>query len=197
MTSCSSLKSACLPGRHSLSAEDVSRQPAECIEWIKGGRTAPVATKLHQCAYLTPGRRMRKRRQKLFSLLSPALLMLFFFLGCCIFSHESLKKKKLPPGRLCNRRPLLHRSSSLISLAVWMPAVFVMTRVQSGGKLEPRRTGNWQIVFCPARIIISNTQRLRTQRTSAAKRRYQRAQGYVVHHDERRQRLHSSVGYAA
>lgn len=59
--------------------------------------------------------------------------------------------------------PVSTAAPSLILLAVWMPAVFVMTRVQSGGKLEPRRTGNWQVVFCPARIIISNT-----QRTSAA-----------------------------
>ena len=34
-----------------------------------------------------------------------------------------------------------------------------MTGVQSGGKLQPRRIQNWQIVFCPERIIISNTRR--------------------------------------
>lgn len=187
-TLCSSLKSACLLERKSLSAEDVScprRQPDALRGWwvhwggggglgvwgggIKGGRMAPVAPTLHQCNYLTAGQRMEKKWQKLFCCCRRRRCWCYsFFLPYCIFLtlKSKLKKSPLPPlqrgGHVSTAAP------SLSWLAVWMSAVFVMTRVQSGGKLEPRRTGNWQIVFCPARIIISNTQRLHAQRTSAA-----------------------------
>lgn len=144
----------------------------ECIEeeagvgGIKGGRMAPVAPTLHQCTYLTPGQRMEKKWQKFFCWRRRRSQFFFSFLTVYLTWKSWKKKSPLPPlqqgGHVSTAAP------SLSSLAVWMSAVFVMTRVQSGGKLEPRRTGNWQIVFCPARIIISNTQRLHAQRTSAA-----------------------------
>lgn len=102
-----------------------------------------------------------KEMTKAFLLLSSSLLMLFI-----LTLKSKVKKSPLPP--LQQGDHVSTAAPSLSWLAVWMSAVFVMTRVQSGGKLEPRRTGNWQIVFCPARIIISNTQRLHAQRTSAA-----------------------------
>lgn len=158
-----SLKSACWLEGKSFSAEDVSRQPAECTERIKGGRMVPVATKLHQCAYLTPGRRM-KRWQKLFFVVVVAVVVeaFFFFFFLAVFFNMKvwiIIIEKLLLATFAREEHVSTAASSLSSLAVLMPAVFVMTRVQSGGKLEPRRTGNWQIVFCPARIIISNTQR--------------------------------------
>lgn len=45
----------------------------------------------------------------------------------------------------------------LHALDIWISGISVMTRVQSGGKLEPHCFQNWQIVFCPERIITSNS----------------------------------------
>lgn len=126
-TLCSSLKSACLLERKSLSAEDVScprRQPADAlrgwwVHWggggIKGVRMAPVAPTLHQCNYLTPGQRMEKKWQKLFLLSSSSslsLLMLsFFFSSFLYFLTLKSKLKKIPLAASAAAGPRFHRSS--------------------------------------------------------------------------------------
>lgn len=46
---------------------------------IKGGRMAPVAPTLHQCTYLTPGQRMEKKWQKLFSCCRRRCCWCYFF----------------------------------------------------------------------------------------------------------------------